>query len=285
MTGPVLVVGVGAIGGTTAGGLLRARRPVVLVDPWCENVEGIRRRGLALTVDGERNELPAQVLYPDELMRLEQRAQVVLLACKSYDTAAIVRAVEPYLAPDGVIVSLQNGINEDLIAQLIGPQRTIGCVVHYSAGMTETAHAVRYSLAGERSLRAGRGVRSRAAGERHRRERHRGHRDGDRKRALSRAPDARGLASPRHVHVPRGRGGRVLQALRRDRAGRQRPARRRLAARVPRDAPARRAGRARAGCACARRRAPRPGLAVDGRKRRGARRAARPRARRARAPP
>jgi ketopantoate reductase len=132
MTGPVLVVGVGAIGGTTAGGLLRARRPVVLVDPWYENVEGIRRRGLALTVDGERNELPAQVLYPDELMRLGQRAQVVLLACKSYDTAAIVRAVEPYLAPDGVIVSLQNGINEDLIAQLIGPQRTVGGVVHYS---------------------------------------------------------------------------------------------------------------------------------------------------------
>jgi 2-dehydropantoate 2-reductase len=124
---------------------MRAGHPVVLVDQWYESIEAIRRRGLAVTVDGVRSELKAQALYPDELRRLEERAQVVLLACKSYDTEPMVRAVGPYLADDGFVVSLQNGINEDLIAELLGARRTVGCVVHYNGGMFEPGHAVRYS--------------------------------------------------------------------------------------------------------------------------------------------
>jgi 2-dehydropantoate 2-reductase len=148
----ILVVGVGAIGGTTAGALLRAGHEVVLVDGWFENVEAIRRSGLALTVDGARHVVPARAVYPDEL---SGRAELVLLACKSYDTAATVRAIEPWLAEDGAIVSLQNGINEDLIASLVGPSRTVGCVVHYAAGMTEPGHAVRYSPSAWRSYTVG----------------------------------------------------------------------------------------------------------------------------------
>jgi 2-dehydropantoate 2-reductase len=148
----ILVVGVGAIGGTTAGGLLRAGRRLVLVDGWYENVEAIRRDGLALTVDGERHTVRATALYPDEL---EDRAELVLLACKSYDTAATVRAIEPFLAEDGAIVSLQNGINEDLIASLVGPSRTVGCVVHYAAGMPEPGQAIRYSPSAWRSYTVG----------------------------------------------------------------------------------------------------------------------------------
>jgi 2-dehydropantoate 2-reductase len=152
---PIVVVGVGAIGGTTAGALLRAGREVVLVDPWYENVETIRRHGLALTVDGERHEVRAQALYPDELSRMPARPAVALLACKSYDTELLVRAVEPHLAADGFIVSLQNGINEDLIAALIGARRTIGCVVHYNGGMLEPAHAIRFSPAAWHSYTVG----------------------------------------------------------------------------------------------------------------------------------
>jgi 2-dehydropantoate 2-reductase len=148
----ILVVGVGAIGGTTAAGLLRAGREVVLVDGWFENVEAIRRRGLALTLDGERHVVPARAVYLDELCG---RAELILLACKSYDTAATVRAIEPFLAEDGAIVSLQNGINEDLIAELVGARRTVGCVVHYSAGMLEAGHAIRYSPSAWRSYTVG----------------------------------------------------------------------------------------------------------------------------------
>jgi 2-dehydropantoate 2-reductase len=155
LAGPVLVVGVGAIGGTTAGGLLRAGRDVTLIDPWYQNVEAIRRRGLRVTVDGAILDLDARALYPDELCRLQQQAQVVLLACKSYETETVVRGLEPYLEPDGVVVSLQNGINEDLIASVVGCRRTVGAVVHYGAAMFEAAHAVRYSPSSWQSYTVG----------------------------------------------------------------------------------------------------------------------------------
>jgi 2-dehydropantoate 2-reductase len=152
---PVVVLGAGAVGGTVGGGLLLGRHEVVFVDPWFQNVETIRRRGLALTVDGERRELQATALYLDELDRMEARPEVVLLACKSYDTETMVRLIEPYLAQDGFVVSLQNGINEDRIASLVGPGRTVGCVVHYNAAMPDPAHAVRLSPSGWHSFTVG----------------------------------------------------------------------------------------------------------------------------------
>src|SRR5437588_12589603 len=57
----------------------------------------------------------------------------------------MVRALLPYLADDGCIVSLQNGINEERIAAIAGAGRTVGCVVHMSVGMFEPAVFTRYS--------------------------------------------------------------------------------------------------------------------------------------------
>jgi len=39
----------------------------------------------------------------------------------------------PRLAADGAIVSLQNGLNEELIARAVGAPRTVGCLVNWAA--------------------------------------------------------------------------------------------------------------------------------------------------------
>jgi len=57
----------------------------------------------------------------------------VLLAVKSQDTPAALEVLAPRLAPDGAIVSLQNGLNEELIAAAVGAQRTVGCLVNWAA--------------------------------------------------------------------------------------------------------------------------------------------------------
>jgi 2-dehydropantoate 2-reductase len=145
LSGPIVVLGVGAVGGATAAGLLGAGHQPFLVDGWAENVEAIRRDGLSVTIDGTTETFPATALYFDELDRLSEPAQVVLLACKSYDTELLVRQILPRLAADGVIVSLQNGINEDRIASLAGPERTLGCVVHFNAELTGGGRTTRYS--------------------------------------------------------------------------------------------------------------------------------------------
>ena len=47
------------------------------------------------------------------------------------------RDLEPLLAPDGYVVSLQNGLNEALIAERIGQERTVGAFVHFGADLLE----------------------------------------------------------------------------------------------------------------------------------------------------
>lgn len=116
MSGETLVVGVGAIGATTGAKLIRAGHRVTLVDQRYQNVERIRRDGVHVTEGDEAYTVHAPVLYLDELEDVRSEPQVILLACKSYDTASIVRAVTPHVTEDGFIVSLQNGINEDRIS-------------------------------------------------------------------------------------------------------------------------------------------------------------------------
>src|SRR5439155_8827707 len=62
--------------------------------------------------------------------------ELVLLAVKSQDTPAALEVLAPRLAGDGAIVSLQNGLNEELIARAVGAERTVGCLVNWAADWT-----------------------------------------------------------------------------------------------------------------------------------------------------
>jgi 2-dehydropantoate 2-reductase len=64
----------------------------------------------------------------------------VIIAVKGQFTPAALRTVVPLLAPDGVVISMQNGLNEEQIADAIGAERTIGCLVHYGAYYIEPGH-------------------------------------------------------------------------------------------------------------------------------------------------
>jgi 2-dehydropantoate 2-reductase len=85
---------------------------------------------------GERTKLAAYTLEDasDELGRVPD---VVLLAVRSQATEQAVRAVAPRLGESTDIVSLQNGLNEDTIAAIVGAERTIGCVVGFGATWIE----------------------------------------------------------------------------------------------------------------------------------------------------
>ena len=68
---------------------------------------------------------------------LPDRLDTVLLACKAPATEDAVRSFRDRLAPDGCVVSLQNGLNELQIARLVGEERTIGAFVNFSADYLE----------------------------------------------------------------------------------------------------------------------------------------------------
>jgi 2-dehydropantoate 2-reductase len=131
----IVVLGAGAIGGQTVAHLTRAGEDVVMVDPWFKHVYEVNRNGLHITRPGEDFVAPVRALHLDELWKVGP-IDVMMLALKSYDTEWAVRYAAPYLSSNGYIVSLQNGVNEERIAKLVGRERTVGASVHLGGYFT-----------------------------------------------------------------------------------------------------------------------------------------------------
>jgi 2-dehydropantoate 2-reductase len=126
----ITIWGAGAIGGITGGALTRAGRDVLLVDNHEGHVAALKRDGLF--VDDARGnwQVPVRAATPSEV---RGPLELVLLAVKAQATAQALAEIVPHLTEGSVVVSLQNGLNEEIIAERIGPERTIGCLVNWAA--------------------------------------------------------------------------------------------------------------------------------------------------------
>ncbi|HTD45688.1 MAG TPA: 2-dehydropantoate 2-reductase [bacterium] len=128
------VVGAGAIGGTVGAHLVRAGHDVLFVDTVAEHVEAIRRDGLA--IEGRAPfTVRARAVTAAGLAGAVggRRLDAVLLAVKAMHTAAALEPLVPLLGPDSFVVSLQNGLNEKVIAARVGAARTVGAFVNFGA--------------------------------------------------------------------------------------------------------------------------------------------------------
>jgi 2-dehydropantoate 2-reductase len=129
---PILVWGAGAIGGTVGATLKRAGQDVTFVDIVADHVAAIRdpARGLKITGPVDPMLVTAPAFTPDQLKGSWKR---ILLAVKAHHTDGAARALLPHLAEDGYVVSLQNGLCEDIIAGVVGKQRTMGAFINFGA--------------------------------------------------------------------------------------------------------------------------------------------------------
>lgn len=128
------IVGGGAIGGTLGFYLARAGHPVRIVDTDPDHVAAIRERGLRLRTDAGDLSVGVEAVTPDAA---DGTAHRVLLCVKAQATEAAVDRLAPGLAPDGFVVSVQNGLNESVIAARIGAERTVGAFVDLFADVVE----------------------------------------------------------------------------------------------------------------------------------------------------
>jgi len=128
----IVIIGAGAVGGYFGGHLAARGHDVTLVDGWADHVEAMRRDGLRITGVTAEEALTTKVeavhLNDVQGFARQRPVDIAVIAVKSYDTEWATMLIRPYLAPDGYVVSLQNGINEDRIAAVVGWRRTVGCI-------------------------------------------------------------------------------------------------------------------------------------------------------------
>jgi 2-dehydropantoate 2-reductase len=129
----IAFVGVGALGGYVGGHLAHQGQDVTLIDMWPEHIETIRARGLELDglTDAEKITVrSAKTMHMTEVQSLSKQApiDIAFVSVKSYDTEWATMMIKPYLAPSGFIVSLQNCLNEEKIASIVGWGKTVGVV-------------------------------------------------------------------------------------------------------------------------------------------------------------
>jgi 2-dehydropantoate 2-reductase len=125
-----LIMGTGALGTVFGGLLTRAGNAVDFVGRG-DHFDVLRRQGLA--IDGIWGEVQlGPVTVPAAVPGLSY--DVILLCVKSFDTAAACRQLKPWLGPQGLVISIQNGLgNLEMITQECGPAAAVGARVIFGA--------------------------------------------------------------------------------------------------------------------------------------------------------
>jgi 2-dehydropantoate 2-reductase len=138
------VMGAGAIGGTLGAYMVRGGEDVVLVDRAADHVAAIRSRGLTIRAFDETFSVPVRALSVEEV---RGPLDVVLLAVKAQDTSEATRALAPHLGKNATVVSLQNGLCEPVIADIVGAKKTVGAFINFNADYLEPG-VIHYGGAG-----------------------------------------------------------------------------------------------------------------------------------------
>jgi len=87
--------------------------------------------------EAERRTVPVNAMHLTEVQSLAKQRpiDIAFVSVKSYDTVWATTLIRPYLAPGGCVVSMQNCINEEKVAGVVGWGRTVGCVVGGGVGV------------------------------------------------------------------------------------------------------------------------------------------------------
>ena len=126
----IAVMGAGAVGCYFGGLLARAGHDVVLVARPA-HAEAMQREGLLLDTQSFRERVRVQASTQPEGV---QGAECVLFCVKSTDTETAARQIQPHLAPGALVLTLQNGVdNDERVRAMLGPAQPVAAAVVYVA--------------------------------------------------------------------------------------------------------------------------------------------------------
>jgi len=141
----IAIVGTGANGASIGADLTLAGKDVVFIEQWPAHVEAMRANGVTIEMPGRNVTADVRTLHLCDVATLREKFDIVLLLVKAYDTRWAAHLIAPYLSDDGLMAGVQNGMTTGVVADVVGPERTIGAVIEITSSMTVPGRVDRQS--------------------------------------------------------------------------------------------------------------------------------------------
>jgi len=129
------VIGIGAVGGYFGAKLAHAGQDVTFIGTE-SSVSALKEKGLCIkSYQGDFEIKNPKVAH--DFRRIAD-CDIILFCLKSYNTEEVAKALKPKISEHSLIISMQNGVeNEEILSKIFGPERVIGAVVYITSSVPE----------------------------------------------------------------------------------------------------------------------------------------------------
>lgn len=126
----VALCGAGSLGTITGALMSKNGVDVVLIDANKAHVDELNRNGATITGKMDEKAIPVKAILPEQM---EGIYDVIFLLTKQTVNHIILPLLKKHMDGNSVLCTLQNGAPEELVAQYVGTERTVGGVTGWGA--------------------------------------------------------------------------------------------------------------------------------------------------------
>jgi len=139
----IAVLATGANGSCISADLTRAGLDVSMIDMWPAHIDAMRANGLTITTKDDEFNVAVKAYHMCDVCTFTEKFDIVLLTSKAYDSRWLTEFIEPHLADDALVIGAQNCMTAEMIAEIVGVERTVGCVVELASQLFEPGQVYR----------------------------------------------------------------------------------------------------------------------------------------------
>jgi len=125
----IAILGCGAMGTVMGAYLNKNGCPADMIDAYEDHVKALNEKG-AHIVGRVDFTVPVNALLPEQM---EGIYDLVFLLTKQTANEVVLPNLLPHLGPDSIVCTLQNGVPEPYVAQIVGEDRTVGGAILWGA--------------------------------------------------------------------------------------------------------------------------------------------------------
>ena len=125
----IAIYGAGSLGTILGAYITKANVKVDLINRNKAHIEALKASGATITGTINMN-VPVNALHVDEM---KDKYDIIFLLTKQQDNKNIAIFLKDYLTYNGLVVTLQNGLPEYLLMDILGEEKVLGCTVNWGA--------------------------------------------------------------------------------------------------------------------------------------------------------